>query len=57
MVVIGGGVSKAGQILLDAVDHHYREEAFKPAKNTAFKLAVLGNDAGMVGAVRMVISN
>ena len=57
VVVIGGGVSKAGQILLDAVDHHYREEAFKPAKNTAFKLAVLGNDAGMVGAVRMVISN
>ena len=44
VIVIGGGVSKAGQILLDA------------CRDTEFKLAVLGNDAGMYGAVRMVLN-
>ncbi len=56
VVVIGGGVSRAGQILLDAVEKHYKEDAFRSTKNTDFKLAVLGNNAGMVGAVKMVLS-
>ena len=55
VVVIGGGVSKAGQILLDSVERHYREDAFRSTQNTDFKLAVLGNNAGMVGAVRMIL--
>lgn len=55
-VVIGGGVSKAGQILLDAVKKHYVPAAFHASRDTEFKLAVLGNRAGMYGAVRMVIN-
>lgn len=55
-VVIGGGVSKAGQILLDAVKKHYTPAAFHACRETEFKLAVLGNRAGMYGAVRMVIN-
>ena len=56
IIVIGGGVSKAGQILLDAIEKHYRPTAFHACRNTQFKLAVLGNDAGMYGAVRMVLN-
>lgn len=55
VIVIGGGVSKAGQILLDAIVKHYRPAAFHACRDAAFKLAVLGNDAGMYGAVRMVL--
>ena len=56
VIVIGGGVSKAGQILIDAITKHYRTAAFHACRDTEFKLAVLGNDAGMYGAVRMVLN-
>ena len=56
VIVIGGGVSKAGQILLDAVEKHYKPAAFHASRDTDFKLAVLGNEAGMYGAVRMVLT-
>ena len=56
VIVIGGGVSKAGQILLDAITKYYAPNAFKACKDIPFKLAVLGNNAGMYGAVRMVLS-
>lgn len=56
VVVIGGGVSKAGQILLDAIEKHYHPAAFHATRSTDFKLAVLGNDAGMYGAVRMILN-
>jgi glucokinase len=56
VIVIGGGVSNAGQILLDAIVKHYRPAAFHACRDTEFKLAVLGNDAGMYGAVRMVLN-
>ena len=56
VVVIGGGVSKAGQILLDAVEKYYKPAAFHACREADFKLAVLGNDAGMYGAVRMILA-
>jgi glucokinase len=56
VVVIGGGVSKAGQILLDAVHKYYTPAAFHASRQSDFKLAVLGNDAGMYGAVRMILN-
>ncbi len=55
MFVIGGGVSAAGEVLLEYIKKYYREYAFAPSKNTAFKLATLGNDAGICGAARMVM--
>jgi glucokinase len=57
VIVIGGGVSKAGQILIDVIEKYYRPAAFHACRDTEFKLAVLGNDAGMYGAVRMVLSD
>lgn len=56
VIVIGGGVSRAGQILLDAVLRHYTPAAFHASRHSEFKLAVLGNDAGMYGAVRMILN-
>ncbi len=53
--VIGGGVSKAGPILTDSIQKYYRKYAFHASEDTKFVLATLGNDAGIYGAVRMVL--
>ena len=53
--VIGGGVSRAGDILIDTVAKHFKEHAFASCKDTKFALASLGNDAGMYGCVQMIL--
>ena len=53
--VIGGGVAKAGQILLDTVEKHYKTYAFHASKETPFKAATLGNNAGIYGGVRLIL--
>ena len=55
LILIGGGVSKAGNFLTDPIEQYFRTFAFHTQKNTKFKLAELGNDAGIYGAVRMVL--
>lgn len=55
-VVIGGGVSKAGEILLDFIEKPFREKAFFANKETRFVLAELANDAGIYGAVKLLLS-
>ncbi len=54
-VVIGGGVSRAGEIILNVTEKYYTPAAFHACRTTVFKLAELGNDAGMYGAVRMIL--
>lgn len=53
--VIGGGMAKAGDILLDAIEKYYKKYAFHISRDTVFKLAELSNDAGIYGAVKLVI--
>ncbi|RHR25647.1 ROK family protein [Clostridium sp. AF19-22AC] len=53
--VIGGGVAKAGDILLDAIRKYYVEYAFHAARDTEFRLASLGNEAGIYGGVKLII--
>lgn len=53
--VIGGGVSKAGPILLTFIEKYYKEHAFPTCRDAAFALATLGNDAGIYGAAKMVL--
>lgn len=53
--VIGGGMSKAGSMLIDAITKHYTEYAFHASRDTVFKLAELSNSAGIYGAVRLVL--
>lgn len=53
--VIGGGVSKAGDILFDYIVPVFRKSVFAGCQNAEFALAELGNDAGIYGAARMVL--
>jgi len=53
--VIGGGVSAAGQYLVDLIAANYKKNVFHPCKDTEIVLARLGNDAGMYGAAKLVI--
>ena len=55
VIVIGGGVSKAGTILTDNIQKHYKETAFFACRDTKFALASLGNDAGMYGCVQLLL--
>jgi glucokinase len=53
--VIGGGVSKAGDILLEYIKKHYNAHVFAACKEAKFSLAQLGNDAGIYGAAKLVL--
>lgn len=55
IIVIGGGVSKAGQILIDTIQRHFQETAFHACRDTRFELATLGNDAGIFGSMQMIL--
>ncbi len=54
-IVVGGGVSKAGAILIDTIAEHFRENAFHACRETRFELATLGNDAGIYGCMCMIL--
>lgn len=51
--VIGGGVSKAGDILIDNLQKHYELNSLYATKGVEFKLATLGNDAGIYGGAKL----
>lgn len=54
-IVIGGGVSAAGEMLLTGVEEYFRKFAFPTVRtSTKLKLAQLGNDAGVIGAASLV---
>ena len=55
VIVIGGGVSKAGWILLDYIRRYYKPYAYKSSKETEFALAQLGNDAGIYGCAKLIL--
>lgn len=53
--VLGGGVSKAGEILFQFIEKNYQKYTFHACQNAVFKLATLGNDAGIYGAAKLVL--
>lgn len=53
-VVLGGGVSKAGDYLLRGIEKAFNRHMFHACKGTEFVLAALGNDAGMYGAFGLI---
>ncbi len=53
--VIGGGVSKAGNVVIDYMKPYFEKYAFPGAKNAKFSLATLGNDAGIYGSAKLVL--
>ena len=54
-VVLGGGVSKAGQVLLEGTKPYFEKYVFHAASNVRFALASLGNDAGAYGAFKLAL--
>jgi glucokinase len=55
-VVIGGGVARAGEVLLERIAAHARKRTFAHVfADASFRLAELGTDAGVVGAARAAI--
>ena len=55
IVVLGGGVSKAGDVLLTGVEPVFHKYVFHAASNVKFALASLGNDAGAYGAFKLAL--
>ena len=55
IILLGGGVARAGEVLLKPVRDQYRASVFHGAAETEFALAALGNDAGMYGAAQLVL--
>lgn len=53
--VIGGGVSKAGNFLIEKISYFYNMYAFDSCKNKKFLIATLENDAGMYGCAKMIL--
>lgn len=57
IVVIGGGVSKAGNYLLEKLKPAYEKNLFPQVlESSTLKLAQLGNDAGVIGAAALVLT-
>ena len=55
VIVLGGGVSKAGQPLIDGVTKYFHKYAFHACRSTRITLATLGNDAGAYGAFKLAL--
>ncbi|MDD5936736.1 MAG: ROK family glucokinase [Clostridiales bacterium] len=53
--VIGGGVSRAGKILIDVIEKYYNQNILYALSNKEFRLAELGNDAGIYGCAKMIL--
>jgi glucokinase len=56
VIVIGGGVSAAGDLLLDPAREELRARALPPMNKTSVKIAELGGDSGMIGAAAMALA-
>ena len=54
VVVLGGGVSRAGEHLLEGVKKSFAKWGYHACQDTKFALATLGNDAGAYGAFKLV---
>lgn len=54
--VLGGGVSKAGDIILPFVRKNFDKHAFHACRDAQIVIATLGNSAGTLGAAKMVIN-
>ena len=55
VVVIGGGVSKAGDMLVKGIEPYFHKHVFHAAGNARFTMASLGNDAGAYGAFKLAL--
>ncbi|MBE6926496.1 MAG: ROK family glucokinase [Ruminococcaceae bacterium] len=57
VIVLGGGVSKAGQMLIDGIWEPMQKHTFAPCRNVHLAIASLENDAGIYGAFKLALQN
>ena len=55
--VIGGGVSKAGEIIIPFIEKYYHDRCFFADEEVRFVIATLDNDAGIAGAAKLLIDS
>lgn len=55
LFLVGGGMSRAGRVLIEAISLHYRKYAFHASTDTPVVEAKLGNDAGIFGCAAMIL--
>lgn len=55
VIVLGGGVSRAGQPLLEGAEKAFSRYVYHASTGIRFALAQLGNDAGAYGAFKLVL--
>lgn len=55
IIVIGGGVSKAGDIIIEVTEPHFKKHTFYACAQADIVLAELGNDAGIYGAAYLIM--
>ena len=55
MFMVGGGVARAGDVLFNPLREHFKTYAFSSCRETPIIAATLGNDAGIYGAVRLIV--
>ncbi len=55
IIVLGGGVCKAGKVLLDGIEPYFHKYVFHAASEVRFTIAQLGNDAGAYGAFKLAL--
>ena len=55
MFMVGGGVARAGDVLFNPLREHFKTYAFSSCRETPIVAATLGNDAGIYGAVRLIV--
>lgn len=55
VVVIGGGVSKAGPVLAEGIQKAFVPYMFHTGRDIRFTLAELGNDAGIYGGFKLAL--
>lgn len=53
--IIGGGMSRAGDLIVEPIMKYYRKYAFHVSTGTTASIALLGNDAGIYGCAKMVL--
>ena len=57
LYLIGGGIAKAGDFLLDRIRKDFREIVLFTSEDARIEPATLGSDAGMYGAAKLILSN
>ncbi len=55
IIVIGGGVSLSGEVIMPFITKNFKENVFHASRDTKFTRAELGNDGGIYGAAKLVL--